>query len=355
MERRTFLKRTATTGIALSMPVFPSFLTAGSDNRFGVAEAGYYMRWYRDLPSTAFPPFESALEMMDHCHALGFGGVQVNVRGWDREMVREVRNRQESLGMFVEGQIRLPRDDADADRFEKEIRAGKDAGVRIFRTVCLSGRRYENFSDLESFEKFRRESREAIRRAEPIAAKHRVKLAVENHKDWRAGEMLNLLSEFDSEWIGVTLDTGNNIALLERPMEVVDALAPYTFSVHLKDMGVEEYPDGFLLSEVPLGEGYLDLQGMINRIRKENPSVRFNLEMITRDPLEVPCLTPGYWATFNQIGPAELAEFLHHIREHDTGQPLPRVSGFSDDVQLALEVANNRESLVKARELYGFS
>ena len=355
MERRTFIKRTATAGIALSLPAFPSFLDAGPENRFGVAEAGYYMRWYRDMPSTAFPPFTSALEMIDHCHALGFGGVQVNVRGWDREVIRAVRNRQESLGMFVEGQVRLPRDAEDAGRFEQEIRAAKEAGVRIFRTVCLSGRRYENFSDLESFRVFREASRAAIRRAEPIASRYQVKLAVENHKDWRAAEMLGLLSEFDSEWIGVTLDTGNNIALLERPMEVVDALAPYTFSVHLKDMGVEEYPDGFLLSEVPLGEGYLDIQGMINRIREENPSVRFNLEMITRDPLEVPCLTPAYWATFDQIGSEELAGFLHHIRENETGQPLPRVSGFSDDVQLALEVANNRESLMKARELYGFS
>lgn len=313
------------------------------------------MRWYRDMPSTAFPPFKSALEMIDHCHALGFGGVQVNVRGWDREVIRAVRNRQESLGIFVEGQIRLPRDEADATRFEEEIRAGREAGVQIFRTVCLSGRRYENFSDLESFQEFREASRAAIRRAEPIAAKYRVKLAVENHKDWRAEEMVSLLSEFDSEWIGITLDTGNNIALLEHPMEVVDALAPYTYSVHLKDMGVEEYPDGFLLSEVPLGEGYLDIQGMIRRIREENPSVRFNLEMITRDPLEVPCLTPGYWATFDGIGPEELAGFLRHIRANDSGQPLPRVSGLSDDVKLALEVANNKESLVKARDLYGFS
>ena len=36
-------------------------------------------------------------------------------------------------------------------------------------------------------------------------------------------------------------------------------------------MGVEEYADGFLLSEVPLGEGILDLKGMVAALRKANP------------------------------------------------------------------------------------
>ncbi len=337
------------------MPAFPTFLSAGPENRFGVAEAGYYMRWYRDMPSTAYPPFKNALEMIDHCHEIGFGGVQVNVRGWDRETVRQVRSRQETLGMFVEGQIRLPKDEGDLDRFEKEIKTAREAGVDIFRTVCLSGRRYENFDSLEAFYKFREDSIASIRRAEPVVRKHQVRLAIENHKDWRAEEMVGLLSGFDSQWIGVTLDTGNNIALLERPMEVVDALAPYTFSVHLKDMGVEEYEDGFLLSEVTLGQGYLDIQGMIDRIRREDPNIRFNLEMITRDPLEIPCLTEGYWSTFDPWDATDLARFLHHIRNNASAEPLPRVSGHAGEVQLAMEVANNKTSLINARDQYGFS
>ena len=42
------------------------------------------------------------------------------------------------------------------------------------------------------------------------------------------------------------------------PLEVVEAYAPHAFTSHLKDMGVEEYPAGFRLAEVPLGQGVLD-------------------------------------------------------------------------------------------------
>src|SRR5690606_25602157 len=130
----------------------------------------------------------------------------------------------------------------------------------------------------------------SLQLAEPVVRKHRVKLAVENHKDWRASELIDILDKLDSEWLGVTLDFGNSISLLEDPMDVVRTLAPRALSTHVKDMGVAEYEDGFLLSEVPLGQGLLDLPAIVNICRKYNPEITFNLEMITRDPLKVPCL-----------------------------------------------------------------
>lgn len=354
MKRRTFIRNSTAGSLAMAMPVLPDFLAAAPELRFGVAEAGYHMRWYRDLESKVYPPFGNAPDMIDHCHSLGFGGVQVNVRNWDKEIVKEVRDRQENLNIFVEGQIRMPKDDADLKRFESEIKTAKEAGVDIFRAVCLSGRRYEDFDSLQAFREFRDASIASIRRAEPIVRKQKVKLALENHKDWRIEEMIEILKLIGSEWVGVTLDTGNNIALLEDPMEVVSSLAPYTFSVHLKDMGVEEYEDGFLLSEVNLGEGYLDIEAMIETIKKHNPDVRFNLEMITRDPLQIPCLTERYWATFEQLPAVELATYLHGIRKHKSDHALPRISGKPADVQLALEVENNRTSLLHAKKHYGF-
>ena len=51
---------------------------------------------------------------------------------------------------------------------------------------------------------------------------------------------------------GGCVDTGNNISLLDDPMELIEGLAPYAISTHIKDMGVEPWKDGFLLSELPL-------------------------------------------------------------------------------------------------------
>jgi len=68
-----------------------------------------------------------------------------------------------------------------------------------------------------------------------------------------------VLERYQSEYLGVTLDTGNNLSILDDPMETVERLAPWTFNVHFRDMAIEETDEGFLLSEVPLGEGLLDM------------------------------------------------------------------------------------------------
>ena len=129
----------------------------------------------------------------------------------------------------------------------------------VARTFFTSGRRYEVFKSIEEFRRFHEQARRTLARIEPVMRKHQIKLAIENHKDHTVEELVSLIREISSEWIGVLVDTGNNIALLEDPRAVVEALAPMALSVHLKDMAVQPYADGFLLSEVPLGTGMLDL------------------------------------------------------------------------------------------------
>lgn len=355
MDRRDFCKASGMGGVALATAPWSTLGPDFWEIPFGIADASYMMRRYRKMPSDRYPPFADALDMIDNCSTLGFRGMQVGVGGWDKSFAKKVRRRKEELDVFLEAQIRLPEDSSDVARFEAEVANAKETGISVFRTVCLSGRRYENFESLDDFERFKSKSRNSIALAEPVVRRHQVALAIENHKDWRVSEMLGMLREWDSEWIGVTLDTGNNIALLDDPMEVVESLAPYAFSVHLKDMAVAEYEDGFLLSEVNLGTGFLDIEGMIGVIRKHRPDVRFNLEMITRDPLEVPCLTEKYWATFGEVSASELATYLHGIRAKASEDPLPHISDKPTDSQLALEVANNLECLKYAKNELGFS
>src|SRR6202007_353381 len=113
---------------------------------------------------------------------------------------------------------------------------------------------------------------------------------------------------------GANLDLGNNISLLDDPMEVIERLVPYTFSTHFKDMGVEPYSDGFLLSEVRLGDGFLDLPKIARMIQQAHPTTKFSLEMITRDPLKVPCLTDKYWVTFPERNGRYLARTLKLVQ-----------------------------------------
>jgi sugar phosphate isomerase/epimerase len=208
-------------------------------------------------------------------------------------------------------------------KFEQEVIQAKEAGASVLRTVTSGGRRYEVFHSPAEVQAFQKNAIVSLQLAEPVLRKHKVKLAVENHKDWRAAELATALKKFGSEWVGVTLDFGNSISLVEDPMEVVETLAPFVFSTHVKDMGVEMYTDGFLLSEVPLGKGLLDLPKIVAICKKHNPAVAFNLEMITRDPLEIPCLKSDYWSVFEGVSGLELAVRFEWSASISTNRPFP--------------------------------
>src|SRR5262249_8449895 len=133
----------------------------------------------------------------------------------------------------------------------------------------------------------------------------------------------------------------------------VESLAPFAFSTHLKDMAVQEYAEGFLLSEVPLGEGFLDLKKMVAVLQQANPAIQFSLEMITRDPLKIPCLTRKYWSTMEAVPAPQLAGALALVRKHAAKKPLPHTTGLDLDRQLELEDENVRASFAYAREQLG--
>ncbi len=211
---------------------------------------------------------------------------------------------------------------------------------------------FKSIQEAEQFREADRRARQSVELAAKVAKRHRVRLAIENHKDHRVAERLALLKHISSPWVGACVDLGNDVALLEDPMESVRAYAPWAMSVHLKDVAVAEYAEGFLLADVPLGRGILDLQQMVNVLRQAKPELRFVLEMITRDPLRVPCLTEKYWATLSEVPGERLARTLRLVRQH-ARQDLPKVTALSADEQLALEHRNVVESLAFARENLG--
>jgi 3-oxoisoapionate decarboxylase len=293
--------------------------------------------------------FGDAASFLDHCASIGAAGIQTSLGNRPADAA-VLRDKAAKHGMYLEGIASLPRDGNDVSRFATQLQTAKEAGATVVRTVCLSGRRYETFTTAEQYRDFAKRSWESLKLAEPVAAKHDVKLAVENHKDWRVDELLDLLRRLSSRHVGVTLDTGNSIALLEDPMEVIKAYAPVTFTTHFKDMGVAEYDGGFLLSEVPFGEGILDLKEAVSLIRRARPEVRINLEMMTRDPLKVPCLTRKYWATFETLPGRYLADTLAMVRAKKFPRPLPTVRQLDRAEQTRVEEENVRKCLRYARE-----
>ena len=349
IHRRTALQ------VLAAAPWMLSSLRAADDGgssprtNMGLVIHSFWIR--RDRPlAPEFPPISDTIEFVTAAARFGAAGIQTGIGVRDADYLARLRDALERHRMYLEGTVSLPKDADGVARFDDELRVAREAGVRVLRAVCMSGRRYETFDAAEQFRQFAEQSWKSLQLAEPVARRHGIQLAVENHKDWRVDEMLGWLKRLSSEHVGVCLDTGNSIALLEDPHDVVEAYAPWTFTTHFKDMGVAEYDDGFLLSEVPLGQGFLDLARVVGTLRKARPDVRLNLEMITRDPLRVPCLTKKYWATLGSVPGVDLADALARVRRHKSPVPLPTVTPLDHRKQLETEAANIVLSLDYARD-----
>ena len=331
MNRRQFI---------ITLPAFAtarSILAAAGakESRLGICTFSCHQRWKLTKPLDAAQFYHYARE-------LGAEGVQSPLRGCEPKTIRDL---VEQTGGYYEGELRLPKDESELAAFEAEVRQTREAGATVARAVFTNGRRYEAFSTLEAFQDFHEQAKRTLALIEPVLKKHGLKLAIENHKDHTTEELVGMMKAISSEWIGVLVDTGNNLALLEEPHAVVEALAPFALSVHLKDMAVQASDDGFLLSEVPLSTGMLDLPRMIATLRKVNPRIVINLEMATRDPLRIPCLKEGYFTTLPDRKETHLTAAMQRVKQNPPKAPVPVVSGKPNEQILAEEEQHNRHGL----------
>ena len=143
-----------------------------------------------------------------------------------------------------------------------------------------------------------------------------VKIAVENHGDFDAAEVKTLIEEAGRDCVGVCLDTGNPMNLLEDPMSTVETLAPYAATSHFRDSVLFETPRGAAFQWVALGEGTVGIDRVMRRFHQLCPEAPVQLEIITgRPPTEVPYLEESFWKAFPNKKAAEFARFVALARK----------------------------------------
>lgn len=112
-----------------------------------------------------------------------------------------------------------------------------------------------------------------FKEAVKLAEEYDIKLAVENHIDFTADEILQLLEGVDSKRFGVNFDTGNFLRLLDDPIAGMEKLAPYVFATHIKDLmpNPQARPtDWFFFSGVPVGRGLINNRKLAEILKANN-------------------------------------------------------------------------------------
>jgi sugar phosphate isomerase/epimerase len=215
-------------------------------------------------------------------HRLGLQQLELPSRGWDEpgwvDRIGELKARyglELALGFgdrYIEHGAAQP-----TERFAEFVeRVCRPLGVAIVGTAShLHGGRWLKEPPLD--EQLDRLAA-ALARLAPVAEAGGVKLAIENHADYRGHELASVLKRVGSPAVGARLDTGNAYCAIEEPVAAAEALAPYTFATHIKDEIVEAEPGnrglqpGLLaLRSCPLGEGHVDFPAILDLLAAQGP------------------------------------------------------------------------------------
>ena len=120
-----------------------------------------------------------------------------------------------------------------------------------------------------------------------VAEEYDVKLAVENHLDYTSDECVELLERVDSPYLGLNLDTGNFLRLLDDPIDGTRKLADKVFATHIKDLkpvkglNVTEW---YFFSSTPVGDGLVDNQKIAQLLYDANYQGFLAMEMDSLHP-----------------------------------------------------------------------
>jgi len=102
-----------------------------------------------------------------------------------------------------------------------------------------------------------------------------ITVGLENHCDYRGYECAAMLQQAARPNVRAQLDTGNAFTVFEEPVECARALAPWTVSVHLKDVKVTPLAPapwrGSRAESAPLGGGQVDNVAICAMLQEQAP------------------------------------------------------------------------------------
>ena len=226
-----------------------------------------YHRFFGEVyPQQAAPAKRMTLEdFLRRAHELGVDGVSLEscfIPSLDKEYLSQVRQLLDQYNLervFAWGHPDGLEGGTNQSAYREMIGCFESAqtiGARVMRVVgsSLMFRSQPHGPQIERLTAM-------FRKAVKVAEEYGIRMAVENHIDFTADEMLRLLTSVNSPWLGINFDTGNFLRLLDDPIKAMAKLAPYVYATHIKDLkpqrgvGADEW---YFFSSTPVGDGLVD-------------------------------------------------------------------------------------------------
>lgn len=219
----------------------------------GLDSFSYYLHWRwggQDIDT-----------LLDRVARLGLSALQININGprhraltgttvehWQR-----VGARARSLGIALE----VASGGIDPSKLRLVLELARQLGAEVVRTTVNEA---GSDSVIER-------AASALGQVAPEYEEAGIDLAIENHEDLTAAEVVQLIERIDSPAVGAVYDSGNSIPFFQDPVEEARLLAPYVRTTHIKDHVLVQTESGVWSAGTPLSAGRIALGEVIEILR----------------------------------------------------------------------------------------
>ncbi len=187
----------------------------------GLDSFSYYMHWRYGG--------QTIDQLLDRVANLGLSALQININGprhraltgTTTEHFCRVGERAKEMGITLE----VASGGTHPSKMLLVLEMARQLGAEVVRTT-VNERGSETVLE------------KAARNLRQVAAPYEasgIALAVENHEDLTAEEVVDLIERVDSPAMGAVYDSGNSIPFYKDPVEEARLMAPYVRTTHIKD------------------------------------------------------------------------------------------------------------------------
>jgi sugar phosphate isomerase/epimerase len=267
----------------------------------------------------------NAHQLLDYSDRMKLDTIQLDLNYYESlepAYVKGVREHAERLGISIDGSMgsicvsssNWRKENKDPVEYLRTgLRVAHGSGATCIR-VFMGGN-----AERTGFEKHVDNMLKTMRAVRSQALDLGVKIAIENHGDFQAWELRDLIETAGKDYVAACLDSGNAITVMEDPLVTLETLGPYVVTTHIRDSAVFEHPRGAVTQWVGLGEGSVDFKAFFARFAELCPQAGVQLEILTGGrPRVVPYLEPDHWKVYPKARAGEFARFVKLAR---TGQP----------------------------------
>ncbi len=298
------------------------------------------------MPSSAPPPPRLGLDVyslrftnwdafavLDFCAAHGVQVVHFSeprlLGGLERAHLQRVRDRADALSLDIEmGMLSIAATsgifDASAGTAEDQLARLIEAAVLMRSPLirCVVGNSFDRRGP-GGIERHIDAALQVLSNVRSRVVDAGLKLAIENHSgDMQSRELKVLINEAGTDYTGACIDSGNAAWALEDPHAVLETLAPYVLTSHMRDSALWISPEGVVVEWTRMGEGTVEIDRYVRAYAEQCPGRAISIEVITNRQRAFNFRDPEFWEAYPGMPAADFARFLTLA---ERGEPRPPV------------------------------